>query len=66
MRKQWARIVFGVVLTAFAIGITSIDTGMNEWGRLGVFLIAYFAAGGDVLLEAISNVFRGKLWTKIS
>ena len=61
MRKQWARIVFGVVLTAFAIGITSIDTGMNEWGRLGVFLIAYFAAGGDVLLEAISNVFRGKL-----
>ncbi|MCI9575120.1 MAG: cadmium-translocating P-type ATPase [Clostridiales bacterium] len=55
-----ARIIFGMLFGAFAMSLPTFSD-VNQWGQLTIFLGAYVIAGGDVLLRAFRNIFRGQV-----
>ena len=60
LRKRVARIIFGMLFGAFAMSLPTFSD-VNQWGQLTIFLGAYVIAGGDVLLRALRNIFRGQV-----
>jgi Cd2+/Zn2+-exporting ATPase len=60
LRKRMARIIFGMLFGAFAMSLPTFSD-VNQWGQLTIFLGAYVIAGGDVLLRAFRNIFRGQV-----
>ena len=60
LRKRVSRIIFGMLFGAFAMSLPTFSD-VNQWGQLTIFLGAYVIAGGDVLLRALRNIFRGQV-----
>ena len=58
MRKRLIRIIAGSILLLAAL---LIDTGQN-WPNVVLYLTSYILVGGDIVLRAIRNIFRGKVF----
>ena len=52
------RIIFGGLLLLAGI---FLETD-NQWINIGVFLVSYIVSGGDIILKAIRNVYRGQVF----
>ncbi|MEG0495206.1 MAG: heavy metal translocating P-type ATPase, partial [Eubacterium sp.] len=55
--KTLIRIIIGAVI--FGVGYAVPETG---YWKLTVYLVAYLVVGGDVVLKAIQNIFRGRIF----
>lgn len=58
MRKRLIRIIAGIVLLLAAV---LIDT-TKDWINILLFLASYLIVGGDILLRALKNILRGKVF----
>lgn len=56
-KKMWIRILVGLILFIAALLIP-----LEGMGRLVLFLLAYLAAGGDVLWKAFRNILCGQVF----
>lgn len=56
-KLKYGAIILGVVL--FIVGMFFMD---REYVKLGIFLSAYLLIGGEVILKAIRNIFKGKIF----
>ena len=59
INKDLIKIIIGVIVYAF--GIYEMAVGNTGTFGIVVFLAAYILIGGDVLLKAIKNLFRGQV-----
>jgi len=58
MKKRLWRIIIGAV-----VFIVSVLINFNtEWLRAAMFLISYIILGGDVVMKAVKNIFKGKVF----
>ena len=57
-KKRLIRIIFGGILLLVAV---LIDTPM-EWINIVLFLASYILVGGDIVLKAIRNITKGKVF----
>lgn len=58
MKKRLWRIIIGAV-----VFIVSVFINFNtEWLRATMFLISYIIVGGDVVMKAVKNIFKGKVF----
>ncbi len=60
-RAKSVRIALAAVLLAAAY-IVDAKTALPLWGSLLLYLVPYFTAGVDVLLEAVEKICRGELF----
>lgn len=58
MKKRLWRIIFGGVIFAAAM----IIKFNIEWLQAALFLIGYLIVGGDVVLKAVKNIFKGNVF----
>ena len=58
MKKSLIRIIAGSLLLAAAV---LIDSGQN-WINILLFLTSYILVGGDIVLRAIRNIIKGKVF----
>ena len=56
-KKSLARILAGTALLALSLLLP-----LTGWWRLGAFMAAYLASGGDVLWRAARNILRGHVF----
>lgn len=61
IKKGILRIAGGVLIGAFAVVLSNLIE-VNQWVLLGIYLVAYLIAGGDVLLRAAKNICRGQVF----
>ncbi|HCJ4522265.1 TPA: cadmium-translocating P-type ATPase [Listeria innocua] len=57
MNKRLWRIIIGAILFIVAI---VIDVNI-EWLNIALYLISYIIVGGDIVMKAVKNIFRGKV-----
>lgn len=58
MKKRGIKIII-----AFILFLTSLIIKFpNEWINKGIYIIAYLIVGLDIVLKAIRNIFRGKVF----
>ncbi len=58
MKKRGVKIIIAFILFILAMLITF----PNEWINKGIFIISYLIVGLDIVLKAIRNIFRGKVF----
>jgi len=58
MKKRLIRIIIGAVVYAIA-SLISIDI---NWLQPALFIISFIIVGGDVVLKAVKNIFRGQVF----
>lgn len=58
MRKSLIRIIAGSILLAAAV----LVDGRLDWLKLLLFLTSYILVGGDIILRAIRNITKGKVF----
>ena len=58
MKKKAIQIIVALILFFFSL-IVSFE---NEWINNGIYLIAYIIVGLEIVLKAIRNIFRGKVF----
>lgn len=58
MKKRLTRIILSTILLIVAILINSKYEGL----KIAFYLLSYLIVGGDILLRAIRNIFRGKVF----
>lgn len=56
-KRLWQIILGGIVFVAAIVNPINIT-----WLRLSIFLISYIILGGDVVLRAVKNIFRGNVF----
>lgn len=58
LKKNLLRIIISGILLIAGV----ILKGSNHWLALGVFLLSYVIAGGDVVMGAFRNILRGQVF----
>jgi len=58
LKKNLLRIIISGILLIAGV----ILKGSNHWFALGIFLLSYVIAGGDVVLGAFRNILRGQVF----
>ena len=58
MKKRGIKIIIAFILFLIAL----IIKFPNEWINKGVYVVAYLIVGLDIVLKAIRNIFRGKVF----
>lgn len=58
MKKHLRQIIYGGIIF---IGAVIFQTNI-EWLQLALFLLSYIIVGGDVVLRAVKNIFRGQVF----
>lgn len=58
MKKRGIKIIIAFILFLIALTIKF----PNEWINKGVYVVAYLIVGLDIVLKAIRNIFRGKVF----
>ena len=58
MKKRLARIIIGGIL--FVLGMV-LKTD-NNYVEFGIYLAGYVIAGGDIVIRAVKNIFRGQVF----
>nr|WP_279378949.1 heavy metal translocating P-type ATPase [Acetivibrio straminisolvens] len=56
-KKGLAKLGLGILLFAFALAFN-----LNYWVEFGLFFASYIIIGGEVLLKAIRNISKGKIF----
>lgn len=59
--KIFLQLVIGAIIFVIALAANTQD-GINDWIKLGIFLISYGILGGNVLLKAVRNIFKGQVF----
>lgn len=62
LKKRLYRILAGAVLFGVAIAAPKFFPMLNGNIELGLFLLAYFVVGGDVVRKAIGNIGHGQVF----
>lgn len=60
INRKYLSIALGAVLLIAAMAVTNIFEDLNNWLKLGIFLVPYLICGIDVLHEAIEKLFGGE------
>jgi len=60
-KKHLTRIITGTAIFAIAI-ILSRLFGVSEYVSLAVFAVSYLTLGGDVIITALKNIVRGRVF----
>ena len=50
------------VIIAFVITVAAMIIALPLWLKMLAFLSAYLLSGGDVLLRALKNIFKGEVF----
>ena len=58
MKKRATKIIIALVLFLIAI----IIKFPNEWINNGIFILSYLIVGLDIVIKAVRNIFRGKVF----
>ncbi len=58
MKKRLWRIIIGAVIFIVSVFINF----NNEWLRAAMFLTSYIIVGGDVVMKAVKNIVKGKVF----
>ena len=58
MKKRSRKIIISLIL--FVISMIIIFS--NEWINKGIYILSYIIVGYDIVLKAIRNIFRGKVF----
>lgn len=58
MKKRSIKIIVALILFLLSI-IISFE---NKWINNGIFIISYLTVGLDIVLKAVRNIFRGKIF----
>lgn len=58
MKKKLWKIIIGAIVLIAAV---TFDFNI-EWLRVALFLTSYIIAGGDVIKEALENIYRGQIF----
>ena len=58
MKKRATKIIISLILFVISILITF----SNEWINKGIYILSYIIVGYDIVLKAIRNIFRGKVF----
>lgn len=58
MKKRLWQIIVGAALFAAAF----IVPEANRWARLALFIISYIVTGGDLVIQAVTNLLKGKVF----
>ncbi len=61
VKKRIIKLAVGAVIYALAI-ILSEFTSLNIYVTLAIFIVAYVILGGDVVLRALKNITRGRVF----
>lgn len=59
--KIFLQLVTGAIIFVIAI-VVNMQDGINDWVKLGIFLVSYVILGGNVLLKATRNIFKGQVF----
>lgn len=62
MKKNLLRLAFAGALFALAVITEHFIMPSSKWIEIGIFLVAYFIAGYDVLWRAVRNITQGKVF----
>lgn len=62
MKKQLLSIIISGIVYISSIIIFSIYKTDIFWLKLSLYLLAYLIIGGDVIIQALKNIFRGKVF----
>ena len=58
MRKSLIRIIAGIVLLLAAVLVNM----PNDWINIALFFASYIIVGGDIVLRALRNITKGKVF----
>ena len=58
MKKRLWRIIIGAAIFAAAV-IFKLN---NEWLQTALFAVSYIIVGGDIVLKAVKNIFKGQVF----
>ncbi|EDN8197843.1 cadmium-translocating P-type ATPase [Listeria monocytogenes] len=59
--KIFLQLVVGTFIFVIAI-VVNMQEDINDWLKFGIFLVSYAILGGNVLLRAIRNIFKGQVF----
>lgn len=57
LKSDLIKIIIGAVIFA-----ASVIIPMNSWVKLGLLVVSYLIIGGEVLLRAVKNIIKGKVF----
>ena len=61
MEKEEKIILFRIITTIILFAITFIPS-LNSNIKISLYIISYLVIGGDILINAIKNIFKGELF----
>lgn len=62
LKKRLYRILAGAAVFAVAVLLENLAENLNVNIEIGLFLIAYFIIGGDVVKQAVRNIGKGRVF----
>lgn len=62
LKKRLYRILAGAAVFAVAVLLENLAENLNVNIEIGLFLIAYFIIGGDVVKRAVRNIGKGRVF----
>lgn len=62
LKKRLYRILAGAAVFALAVLLENLAENLNVNIEIGLFLIAYFIIGGDVVKRAVRNIGKGRVF----
>ncbi len=58
MKKELIKIIIALILFVVAMAVDL----QNEWINNGIFIVSYLIVGFEILIKAVKNIFRGKVF----
>lgn len=58
MKKELIKIIIAFVLFVIAMAVDL----QNDWINNGIFIVSYLIVGFEILIKAVKNIFRGKVF----
>lgn len=58
MKKELIKIIIALILFVVAMAVDF----QNDWINNGIFIVSYLIVGFEILIKAVKNIFRGKVF----
>lgn len=58
MKKELIKIIIALILFVVAMAVDL----QNDWINNGIFIVSYLIVGFEILIKAVKNIFRGKVF----
>ena len=58
MKKELIKIIIALILFVVAMAVDL----QNDWINNGIFIVSYIIVGFEILIKAVKNIFRGKVF----